>query len=86
MKTFSDYLGKEFDTEELEERHGTLEFEGRMLYPVQSPYVDTETTYEATAIDEDGNTYLVTWDTLDSWDGIDESDACYWDKYRVVRT
>lgn len=41
-------------------------------------------TYEARAIDADGNEYRVSWDCLEGWFEMeDESDRCDWSKYEV---
>jgi len=71
MKIYVDYLGREFDSEQLEKQFGTVEFEGKKLYLIQQAYADQKydyIVYRATAIDEDGNDYLVEWNTVEGWE------------------
>jgi len=65
MKIYSEYLGKEFDTEELK-NNGDVEYKGKKLYLLQQAYIDNygtdgEVIYKTTAIDEDGKDYTVIW-------------------------
>ena len=106
MKIYAGYLGVTFDTESKEMKAlGTVEFEGQTLYLTQQAYIDNKGTdgdcvYRATAIDEKGNDYTVTWDAYETdeenecyidseGDSMgsydDESNACDWEDYSVTK-
>lgn len=78
----SEYLGLEFDTDNLE----SVQHDGKTVYLTQDAYLSGG-QYEATGVDQDGNVYTVTWtikDDFDPWTNDDESNACDWDKYTVT--
>lgn len=69
---------------------GTVNFNGKRLILTQQAYLDQdpvqhqnpragEKCYLAAAIDDDGNTYRVTWYPYEDFDGEDESNACNWE-------
>lgn len=49
----------------------------------QAPYVATEHSYCAVAVDESGTEYQIEWVIKDNWDRDDEGSACEWDLYVV---
>lgn len=71
---------------------GTVEHEGKTLWLLQQPFVTNspkrydgdEGTYEADAMDADGERYRVLWDITNT-ETADESECCDWDDYRIVR-
>ena len=46
----------------------------------QDAYIDTDETYVAYAIGNNGRDYEITWEVKD-YDCIDEGDACDWDRW-----
>ena len=71
-------------------KFGTVTFNGQSLTLAQQPYLTQdpaqhqnpragEACYLAAAIDDNGNTYRVTWYPYDDFDGDDEGDACDWE-------
>ncbi|MFI2856848.1 hypothetical protein ACH6EH_06880 [Paenibacillus sp. JSM ZJ436] len=70
MKTFNE-LNKTNST--------VVEVEGKTLKTLQDPHVsDDGQMYIAEAVDVENNTYLVTWEVINS-ETTDESEACNWD-------
>lgn len=56
-----------------------VEVEGVEYRTTQDPYVSDEgDTYQAHALDAEGNEYLITWEVANG-ETEDESDACDWD-------
>ena len=73
MKVYSDLFGIEFDTDELDRKYGTVEHNGATLWLTDQAVCDNYGTdglvrYYAKAIDSDGHTYTVAWDTTEAWD------------------
>ena len=70
----------------MEQDYGSVEYEGKTLTITQLPYVDgindEEAFYTATAEDEEGNDYQVTWPDVDV-EVEDESECCDWNIYWV---
>lgn len=71
-------------------KYGTVNADGKHLTITQQPYPDQDPVhyqnpragqecYLAAAIDDDGNTYRVTWYPAAGFDGEDEGDACDWE-------
>ena len=61
-----------------------IEFEGKRYKLLHDPQMDNYGTegkvaYYSTARMDNGHECLVTWHTLDDWDGDREEDACDWD-------
>lgn len=73
--------------EKLKEKYGQVDFKnGITLALVQNPYLDGNDDgpyYEASAIDESTNDYIVTWAIIR--ESEDESDCCDWEKPNKVR-
>ena len=46
----------------------------------KSPYEMDNEWLECHAFDKDGKEYLVLWDLLPDWDGLNSEDACDWDR------
>lgn len=70
--------------------YGTVDHQGRLLTIMQNPYassdIGTEDYYEALAIDDQENEYLVYWKVLDHEEiPEDESEMCDWEKYEVKK-
>ncbi len=70
--------------------YGTVEYKGKTLTVTQQPYAELyvlDTVYTAHAIDEEGNDYKVFWPIIceDFYNLQDESDACDWTDYKVVK-
>lgn len=86
MRVYSEYLGKEFETEKLEKAQGTYEHNSKTLWLIQDPYPSDlcghEDEYTAVAIDSEGETYRVTWKIVNS-ECEDASESCDWDVYNV---
>ena len=81
----------EYKLKSYADKYGTVENGGKTFYITQNPYIsDDGSYYEALAIDADENEYLIQWDTTEDWrsrdiaDQWDESEACDWDKFRVI--
>ena len=69
-----------------ETEFGTVEHNGEKLWLTQQAYVTYGGTYQAAAIDSEGNDYTVTWDTVEGWEQCeDESEACDWSVYTVTK-
>jgi len=87
MKIWSAYMGLEYDTQELDNKFGTVQVEDKTLYLVQLPYIDGQDGeyHRASAIDAEGEVYQVTWDTKEDWDGDDGGDACNWEDCTVYK-
>lgn len=84
--------------------YGTVEFKGATYTLTQDAYCDNYGTdgavrYYASAVDANGNKYLVAWDTTETWNEAqelykatgevsgyieDESNACDWDSPTAV--
>ena len=93
MKIYSDYLGRTYDTEKLE-NNGTVHHNGQRLWLTDQAYAaynkSDEEVYQAHALDAQGNVYLATWETTAAWangeeNKEDESNACDWDTYTVTK-
>jgi hypothetical protein len=61
----------------------TVIFDGKEYTLTQDAYISSDgKTYQATAVDKNGDDYMVYWDVID-WDNIDEiddeSNMCDWD-------
>lgn len=89
MRIKSNYLGLEFDLDELDKKYGTVTTQDDIkVYLTQSPYPQG-VKYIAIGVNNKGEVYNVFW-TLkkkyqknNSWS--DEGDCCNWGKYRVVK-
>lgn len=78
--------------------YGTVTYKGRTYLLMQDPYpsdyidhiTNNDDHYLASAIDDQGNSYEVIWETCLEWDAGeweagDESDACDWERPVSVR-
>lgn len=73
MKVYSESLDSEFDTDDLDRKYGTVKHDGKTLWLTDQAVCDNYGTdggvrYYAKAIDSDGHTYNVAWDTTEAWD------------------
>jgi len=73
--------------EALIQQFGEFEHNGCRLALTQQAFCTNHPenhTYQAHAVDVDGNEYVVLWDCLDGWMEMeDESDCCDWSVYTV---
>lgn len=63
---------------------GIVTFEGKEFALTQQAYVDGPANgtpyYKASAVDQKGNEYEVTWEVVENWEQVeDESEMCDWD-------
>jgi hypothetical protein len=69
----------------------TVNYKGLDLKLMQEPYINDQMlsgvqrrcVYEALAIDDNDDEYMVTWNVI-NLDCEDESEACNWDKFTVT--
>jgi hypothetical protein len=63
--------------------HGELEWNGKTLVIMQSPYPFLDNQYKAWATDADENSdqdYMIYWDVIDK---ESQEDPCDWEKFKV---
>ena len=63
---------------------GTVMYGEVELRLTQNAYIISDTQYQANAVDDVNNDYQVNWDIINI-DCDDESNACNWDKYSVIK-
>ena len=84
---FYDEIIKLRNGEEIES-HGKYEYEGKILYLTQDPYLNElcnqDPAYYAHAVDYEGNEYRLRFEIICP-DCEDESEACDWEKYTVTK-
>ena len=70
------------------DNYETVKYQEKTLYLQQDPYIagdwGKEAYYSASAQDDEGNLYEVTWECIHP-EGEDESQSCNWDVYEVRR-
>jgi len=74
----------------MKNKFGTVEYNGKTLWLTQQAYITNNpynlqaVMYEALAVDEGDNEYMVRWLPRQDWLAEDEESACNWDKPDTV--
>jgi len=89
-KIYCNETNQEYDRQTLIDQNGIYQLGDTKLYLTQYPYINqggtpTQVFYQAHAIDDDGNSYMIFWDIINE-DTEDESEACDWEDYTVQQS
>ena len=62
-----------------------IKWRGKEIELIQDPYVGDGEYYMALGVDDEENTYRISWDFRDCWRKFNQGDEVDWDKFYVKK-